>query len=1192
MEFPKFDGRAPLTKEAMNKLVGMAMSSARFSTGQDMTMYKGEHGKVVDLTELVGIPTIITADYNQPLVYIYVGLFGGGGNTIWTVSLGAQTGGTFVLSYNGSPAIPLPASVSALDMQHALEVLPGLGVGNIEVMLSDIPGKYIITFVGKLARTRNPEFSNHFTGNFSNLSNPGNASIKLFSTGDFPGDGTNSFAFGILSPIDVSQVLPDFLSGTKKMYAGNTGLPIGTATPKFVDNYYDYLRVSYQDIIFGYGGHKMVNTTMTSDRTIIVLPTGNINGGTFKLGFQDNWTDDLKWDATNTQIKTALEALVGVGKVSVTAANRLSDTYFGYSGSTINAFSIRFIDTESTRNGEWKIDVDGAKLKGDGSFSIASSQEVMGRAISSLPPFATLTLDYVDVFGSSLANAQVLPVGTFRIGLTANGPWTDPILAWASADDVQAALELLPGLAGNVRVTGTVRQYTKPPWYITSNDVLIVARNFNQFGDFAGQSDTLWPWQFAFTRGFDPNFPAWSRLDNIGISGSMTGGTLSWEIVSDMACLPFAVFAPPWVPDWHVDNLPATPPSPGLPFPDSWYGPMPLPVYYGKISVDGEPTSGQITMVINGNTSAFEWAGPETFALFLRNLPTTNVPDPITSSIAGTSLVQTWAPIDPNTPFPPNVLGVLDDFYYGWPWKVYLSEKLHRSHDFAEGLFVDAANIRPSRNIGQNTIRMRVAKGVYRTNVAPFGIELNIDGPWPTGTAVGSSAHSIIKASGESAPFYYCAGNDWDPLVSRKFTPASIVLAEPDSRTINPSPIVLANPNIATLNYGTDPAQNKGIISVPDVNITTDADRVVNPKRFDLYEGHIFGFRGKPDVRLLRVFGLTPYRIGSSSGQYQYYNAYVVQPRGIDKKTSGPMGEQVYALFDPVTGNTLPTRGAGVGIGLIIPGYSTFLHNVVGGPSTHNARAGSKTAQWFPGVHPLFVGDCLTNKFAFGTRATGSASPLDYFVGIDQIPDPTGPPPNAEATIQWGSSSSALPVFGVGLVWRNRVIAYLETEEPGSDPTVVNSINGPLPFFLSATVEAISGFDDMEPLHVSFSFAGSSAPSEDCLSWYTGIVPLLGDTGAYLEIQLRQGFLDFYWNAAPPWYLIVRLYDPTMPLLYTTRFLPLPIAFGKPAWVNSPIGHGLTFTVPVNLDVLFGDGNDFFWPVSVRPQSGVLKISF
>lgn len=104
-------------------------------------------GLIVDpvLTPVVppGLPGLVT---------VLQGTTGSPGiNETQTVILGgaAATGGSFTLTYNTETSVPISVNASAQSVRAALEGIPGIGVGNVNVV-KNAPYNWVITFQGAL----------------------------------------------------------------------------------------------------------------------------------------------------------------------------------------------------------------------------------------------------------------------------------------------------------------------------------------------------------------------------------------------------------------------------------------------------------------------------------------------------------------------------------------------------------------------------------------------------------------------------------------------------------------------------------------------------------------------------------------------------------------------------------------------------------------------------------------------------------------------------------------------------------------------------------------------------------------------------------------------------------------------------------------------------------------------------------
>lgn len=70
-----------------------------------------------------------------------------GNNAVWTVGVGAATGGTFVLIYNGASSPAIPYNASAAVVKAAIDSMTTIGPNQCEVQLVSA-GNWIITFSG------------------------------------------------------------------------------------------------------------------------------------------------------------------------------------------------------------------------------------------------------------------------------------------------------------------------------------------------------------------------------------------------------------------------------------------------------------------------------------------------------------------------------------------------------------------------------------------------------------------------------------------------------------------------------------------------------------------------------------------------------------------------------------------------------------------------------------------------------------------------------------------------------------------------------------------------------------------------------------------------------------------------------------------------------------------------------------
>ena len=85
------------------------------------------------------------------------------------VTIPQPNGGTFTLSFNGQTSAPIPYNASASGLKAALEALPSIGAGNMDVS-GPAGGPWLVEFVGTLAGASvsalSPDFANLF-GSFT-----------------------------------------------------------------------------------------------------------------------------------------------------------------------------------------------------------------------------------------------------------------------------------------------------------------------------------------------------------------------------------------------------------------------------------------------------------------------------------------------------------------------------------------------------------------------------------------------------------------------------------------------------------------------------------------------------------------------------------------------------------------------------------------------------------------------------------------------------------------------------------------------------------------------------------------------------------------------------------------------------------------------------------------------------------------
>lgn len=169
---------------------------------------------------------------------------------------GAPSGGTFTLTDGaGETTIGMPYDYTAVQVQNALAALPSIGTGNVTVG-GPTGGPYTVSFSGALA----------------------NQAITTMTA-------TNSFTGGESPNVTVATTVA----------GGVTGVP------------------PQNPVLFDVTPAAVAGTDAIQTITLVDSPTG----GTFSLTYDTQTTADLDYNASFTDIQTALEALSSVGDNNV-----------------------------------------------------------------------------------------------------------------------------------------------------------------------------------------------------------------------------------------------------------------------------------------------------------------------------------------------------------------------------------------------------------------------------------------------------------------------------------------------------------------------------------------------------------------------------------------------------------------------------------------------------------------------------------------------------------------------------------------------------------------------------------------------------------------------------------------------------------------------------------------------------------
>ena len=164
----------------------------------------------------------------------------------------SASGGTFTLTFKGQTTAPIAIPPFGLEekIQEALEALPAVGAGNVQVFNNLIAG-YVVVFKGSLADTEQPQMSADPSGLFGGahsaqvstlISGSGAADVEKFtSSGQFiyvAGKGVNKTKLEQAGSSEAEQNLCTAVSGD----ACQPGTP--GSTPGAFDGFYSFVRTS------------------------------------------------------------------------------------------------------------------------------------------------------------------------------------------------------------------------------------------------------------------------------------------------------------------------------------------------------------------------------------------------------------------------------------------------------------------------------------------------------------------------------------------------------------------------------------------------------------------------------------------------------------------------------------------------------------------------------------------------------------------------------------------------------------------------------------------------------------------------------------------------------------------------------------------------------------------------------------
>ena len=214
---------------------------------------------------------------------------------------------------------------------------------------------------------------------------------------------------------------------------------------------------------------KDVDLTGQTIRLGIGKPAGTPTSGAFTLSYEGDTTSDLAYNASASDVETALDALA-----SVTSAGGVTVTSFGGSGYKVefnSAGSRTAITADVTGLSPTTTETIEETVAGDGStqeiqvITFEQTRAAYVELTSDLTaPLATITQIRTGVLNTTSEIQRVEISGEPYAGfysLTIDSEETGSIIPNATADELKTAIESLPSIgSGNITITGGGLDYT------------------------------------------------------------------------------------------------------------------------------------------------------------------------------------------------------------------------------------------------------------------------------------------------------------------------------------------------------------------------------------------------------------------------------------------------------------------------------------------------------------------------------------------------------------------------------------------------------------------------------------------------------------------------------------------------------------------------------------------------------------
>ncbi|MGI5911153.1 MAG: flagellar hook-basal body complex protein [Syntrophomonadaceae bacterium] len=366
------------------------------------------------------------------------------------IPYGGAAGGQFRITFDGQTTGDITVGANpnntALNIQKALEGLPKIGAGNVAVSWDAVRQRYDIKFQGVLEARNHPEITfSAFNGVGVGVTEttPGDSAISEVQTLDLGGatGGTYTLTYEGIDTPAIPYDAP--ATGAGSIQEALETIPALTGNVAVADNGDGTFSITFSDSL---GDTDLIGITSNliggTDATVTesnpgvdaisevqTLDLGGATEGIFTLTFNTDTTGPISVNAdaaiTASNIQTALESLPSIGNGNVSVAANEDGT-----------FSVTFTGT--------LVGIDTQLLQINPSFTGGAA--VITTIIEGQESTAITPQNEIQTLDLTTSSA-----GTFT--LSYEGFTTASIDYNATLAEIQAALDTIPALKGNVTVT-------------------------------------------------------------------------------------------------------------------------------------------------------------------------------------------------------------------------------------------------------------------------------------------------------------------------------------------------------------------------------------------------------------------------------------------------------------------------------------------------------------------------------------------------------------------------------------------------------------------------------------------------------------------------------------------------------------------------------------------------------------------